>query len=55
MAEVPRNFVEGISKPDHLRSYARQSVDFPKFVHRLATVATVLKCPLGKIIVQLAG
>jgi len=37
-------------KPDQLRSYARQlqirrggSVDFSGFVHRLATVATVLK------------
>ena len=31
----------------HPRSYARQSVGFSEFVHRLATVATVLKCDLA--------
>jgi hypothetical protein len=39
----------GISKPDALRSCARQSVVFSKFVHRLATVATVLECPLAAL------
>ena len=48
-------WLERISKPDHLRSYARQSVDFSEFVHRLATVATVLKCALLTESVQTAG
>ena len=35
--------LERISKPVFLGSYARQSVGFSEFFHRLATVATVLK------------
>ena len=38
-----------ISKPDCLRSYARQMVDSSGFVFCVATVATVLKCALVTI------